>query len=290
MQSLPRLRKQWNPAPVMCMSYLDLKCCDGQERYSHKDDLAIVLQLGISQSDGNGSPRVPGTGFQVHRCAEAARHISRLPPSIMGIVQSFERGLGFWAKAAVAIGRTVPRTTRVTQQGDMGYGLQVTAPIEAGRNVAVYLLTGLSYLDPECAEPVVYSCDLPLVEACGPAVASWVRAAHQCPLGTHNTRVGMDSSEFHGSTRVVLADATPGHSKGTDRPARHYLDTHGMAGCFCNHSKDPNATISWTLVSAEDAPLHALVPTIVSLRRIEAGEFVMLDYGVRYSMDAAHCQ
>ena len=43
-------------------------------------------------------------------------------------------------------------------------------------------------------------------------------------------------------------------------------------------------------VSAEDAPLHALVPTIVSLRRIEAGEFVMLDYGVRYSMDAAHCQ
>ena len=63
-----------------------------------------------------------------------------------------------------------------------------------------------------------------------------------------------------------------------------------MAGCFCNHSKDPNATISWTLVSAEDAPLHALVPTIVSLRRIEAGEFVMLDYGVRYSMDAAHCQ
>ena len=50
----------------------------------------------------------------------------------------------------------------------------------------------------------------------------------------------------------------------------------------------PNATISWTLVSAEDAPLHALVPTIVSLRRIEAGEFVMLDYGVRYSMDNGH--
>ena len=168
----------------------------------------------------------------------------------MGIVQSFERGLGFWAEAAVALGRTAPRTTRVTQQGDMGYGLQVTAPIEAGRNVAAYLLTGLSYIDPECAEPVVYSCDLPLVEACGPAVASWVCAAHQ----------------------------------------RHHLDTHGMAGCFCNHSKDPNATISWTLVSAEDAPLHALVPTIVSLRRIEAGEFVMLDYGVRYSMDAAHCQ
>ena len=69
-----------------------------------------------------------------------------------------------------------------------------------------------------------------------------------------------------------------------------FVIVSGMAGCFCNHSKDPNATISWTLVSAEDAPLHALVPTIVSLRRIEAGEFVMLDYGVRYSMDAAHCQ
>ena len=42
-----------------------------------------------------------------------------------------------------------------------------------------------------------------------------------------------------------------------------------------------------------DTPLrraYNLVPTIVSLRRIEAGEFVMLDYGVRYNMDAAHCQ
>ena len=81
-----------------------------------------------------------------------------------------------------------------------------------------------------------------------------------------------------------------GGLEGLSIEVRHYLDTHGMAGCFCNHSKDPNATISWTLVSAEDAPLHALVPTIVSLRRIEAGEFVMLDYGVRYNMDAAHCQ
>ena len=45
----------------------------------------------------------------------------------------------------------------------MGYGLQVTAPIEAGRNVSVYLLTGPSYIDPECAEPVVYSWDLPVV-------------------------------------------------------------------------------------------------------------------------------
>ena len=106
-----------------------------------------------------------------------------------------------------------------------------------------------------------------------------MRAAHQCPLDIHNTRVGMNSSEFHESIGMVLTDATSGHSKDIDRSARHYLDTHGMAGCFCNHSKDPNATISWTLV-----------PTIVSLRRIEAGEFVMLDYGVRYNMDAAHCQ
>ena len=88
---------------------------------------------------------------------------------------------------------------------------------------------------------------------------------------------------------MVLTDATSGHSKDIDRSARHYLDTHGMAGCFCNHSKDPNATISWTLVSAEDAPLHALVQTIVPLRRIEAGEFVMLGCGIQYSMDKACC-
>ena len=122
------------------------------------------------------------------------------------------------------------------------------------------------------------------------AVTSWMHAAHQCPWKIHNTRVGMNSGELHESIGMVQADATPGHSKDIDERARRYLDTHGMAGCFCNHSKDPNATISWTLVSAEDAPLHALVPTIVSLRRIEAGEFVMLDYGVRYNMDAAHCQ
>ena len=78
--------------------------------------------------------------------------------------------------------------------------------------------------------------------------------------------------------------------KDIDRSARHYLNTHGMAGCSCNHSKDPSATTPWTLVSAEDAPLHALVQTTVSLRRTGAGKFVMLDYGVRYSMDAAHCQ
>ena len=66
--------------------------------------------------------------------------------------------------------------------------------------------------------------------------------------------------------------------------ARQYLDMHGMAGCFCNHSKDPNAMISWTLVTAVDAPRCALVPTIVALRRIEAGEFVMLDYGINYNM------
>ena len=47
--------------------------------------------------------------------------------------------------------------------------------------------------------------------------------------------------------------------------------------------------VQWTSVSAEDAPLCALVLTIVALRRIEAGEFVMLDYGVHYSMDKACC-
>ena len=62
-------------------------------------------------------------------------------------------------------------------------------------------------------------------------------------------------------------------------------ELNGMAGCFCNHSKDPNATISWTSVTAVDAPWCALVPTIVALRRIEAGEFVMLDYGTQYMLD-----
>ena len=38
-------------------------------------------------------------------------------------------------------------------------------------------------------------------------------------------------------------------------------------------------------MSAEDAPLCALVPTIVALQRIEAGKFVMLEYWVHYSMD-----
>ena len=89
---------------------------------------------------------------------------------------------------------------------------------------------------------------------------------------------------------LYLSKDTINNGDGLKYEKAQYLDTHGMAGCSCNHSKDPNATISWTLVSAEDAPLHALVPTTVSLRRIEAGEFVMLDYGVRYSMDTAHCQ
>ena len=34
--------------------------------------------------------------------------------------------------------------------------------------------------------------------------------------------------------------------------------------------------ISWASVTAAGAPRPALVPTIVALRRIEAGEFVML--------------
>ena len=42
-------------------------------------------------------------------------------------------------------------------------------------------------------------------------------------------------------------------------------------------------------MSAEDAPLRTLVLTIVALRRIEAAEFVILDYGVHYSMDKACC-
>ena len=95
----------------------------------------------------------------------------------------------------------------------------------------------------------------------------------------------MNSSELHESIGMVLTDATSGHSKDTDQQARQCLDAHNMAGCFCNHSKDPNAMISWTLVTAVDAPRCALVPTIVALRRIEAGEFVMLDYGIHYDMD-----
>ena len=104
----------------------------------------------------------------------------------MGIVQSFEQSLGFWAEAAVNIGKSLPRKTRIIKQGSMGYGLQATAPIERGRKVVAYLLTGLSYIDPLSASPVVYSFDLPLVKACGPEVASWMLAAHQCPLA-HRT-------------------------------------------------------------------------------------------------------
>ena len=145
-----------------------------------------------------------------------------------------------------------------------------------------YLLTGLSYIDPTCDIPVVYSINLSLDKACCPELASWMRSAHRCPWKSHNTRIGINSSELHESTGVVLAGATSGHSKDIDQQARQYLDTHNMAGCFCNHCKEPNATISWTLVTAVDAPRCALVPTIVALRRIEAGEFVMLDYGIHY--------
>ena len=182
----------------------------------------------------------------------------------MGIVQSFEEGLDFWAGATVALGGSLPRQTRVILQGDMGYGVQATAPIERGSKVVAYLLTGLSYIDPTSKTPLVYSFNLPLVKACGPEVASWMHAAHQCPWKIHNTRVGMNSGELHESMGMVLTDATSGHSKDIDERARRYLDTHGMAGCFCNHSKDPNATISWTSVTAVDAPRCALVPTIVA--------------------------
>ena len=62
-----------------------------------------------------------------------------------------------------------------------------------------------------------------------------------------------------------------------------------LDGAEAGKSNDPDATISWTPVSAIDAPLCALVPTIVALRRIEAGEFVMLDaicidYGINNQM------
>ena len=168
----------------------------------------------------------------------------------------------------------------------MGYGVKATVPIEQGSKVAAYLLTGLSYIDPTCDTPLVYSFNLPLVKACFPELARWMHSAHRCPWKSHNTRIGINSSELHESIGMVLTDATSGHSKDIDQRARLYLDTHCMAGCFCNHSKDPNATISWTSVTAVDAPRCALVPTIVALRRIEASEFVMLHegYGIRYQM------
>ena len=58
-----------------------------------------------------------------------------------------------------------------------------------------------------------------------------------------------------------------------------------MAGCFYNHSIDPNAIISWTPVAMVEAPRCALVPSIVALRRIGVGEFVVLDYGAHYKLD-----
>ena len=79
-------------------------------------------------------------------------------------------------------------------------------------------------------------------------------------------------------------DATPGHIKDIGERALRYPGTHGMAGCSCNHSKDPSATISWTSVTVVNAPRCALVPTTVALRRIEAKDSVMLDYGIHYDM------
>ena len=99
----------------------------------------------------------------------------------MGIVQSFEEGVDFWADAAVALGGSLPHQTRVVPQGDMGYGVKATVPIEQGSKVVAYLLTGLSYIDPTCGIPVVYSINLSLDKACGPELASWMRSAHRCP-------------------------------------------------------------------------------------------------------------
>ena len=154
--------------------------------------------------------------------------------------------------------------------------MQALGRAEAQRVVSVLLL--------EVLATVAQVLNLPLVKACGPAVARWMLAAHLCAWNIHNTRIGMNSGELHESIGMVLTDATSGHSKDIDERAWRYLDTHGMAGCFCNHSKDPNAMISWTLVTAVDAPRCALVPTTVALRCIEAGEFVMLDYGINYNM------
>ena len=96
----------------------------------------------------------------------------------------------------------------------------------------------------------MYSRNLLLEEACGSAAASWMRTAHRCQWEIHNTRIGMNSSELHDFIGMALTNATPGHSKDIDQRARRYLDTHGMAVCFFNHSKDPNAIISWTSVTA----------------------------------------
>ena len=84
----------------------------------------------------------------------------------MGIVHSFEKGLDFWADAAVALGGSLPHQTHVVPQADMGYGVKATVTIEQGSKVAAYLLTGLSYIDPTCDTPLVYSFNLPLVKAC----------------------------------------------------------------------------------------------------------------------------
>ena len=94
----------------------------------------------------------------------------------MGIVHSFEKGLDFWADAAVALGDSLPHQTRIVPQGDMGYGVKATVTIEQGSKVAAYLLTGLSYIDPTCDTPLVYSFNLPLVKACGTRELDALRA------------------------------------------------------------------------------------------------------------------
>jgi hypothetical protein len=204
----------------------------------------------------------------------------------MGIVQSFEDHVAFWPEAAVALGDALRGKAKVTLQRKMGHGLRAIAPLKRGDKVAAYLLTQLGYIDAACEEPVVYACDLPLLDACGPAVAGWMRAAHKSPWTLHDTRIGMSSSELHGAIGMTLTDATAGDSTDIDALARRYLDAHGLAGCFCNHSPNPNAMISWTLAASEDALRCALVPVIVALRDIAPGEFVMLDYGARYKLCA----
>ena len=45
-----------------------------------------------------------------------------------------------------------------------------------------------------------------------------MRAAHKRPLKIHDTRVGMNSSEFHDFIGIVLTDANSGHSRDILQP------------------------------------------------------------------------
>lgn len=72
-----------------------------------------------------------------------------------------------------------------------------------------------------------------------PAIASWIHAVHQFLWKVHNTRVGMNSCELHESIGMVLTDTTLGHSKDTNKQARHYPNTHGMAAAVLRSAACP---------------------------------------------------